>query len=139
MKSSWFAPWRRKVRSPAGSESSDLVCREAVELVTAYLDDALEPGPRAALERHLVDCPHCSEYFAQIRLVRQTAAHVEPEDLVPDARRDLMALYRQWRADPDSAAAEAPGTEAPDAEASDAEATDGDETPDTEAPDTNDS
>jgi anti-sigma factor RsiW len=77
-----------------------------VELVTAYLDDALEPGRRAALERHLANCPHCSEYFAQIRLVRQTAAQVQPEDLTPAARRDLTALYLQWRADPESASTE---------------------------------
>ena len=75
----------------------EIVCREAVELVTAYLDDALEPAQRAALERHLAACPHCSEYFAQIRTVQQTAAHVEPEDLSADARRDLTALYLQWR------------------------------------------
>ena len=106
MKRSWFAPWRGRNRGAAGSESLDLVCREVVELVTAYLDDALEPGPRAALERHLAGCPHCTEYFAQIRLVRQTAARVEPEDLAPDARRDLMALYAQWRADPESESAE---------------------------------
>ena len=114
MKRSWFAPWRGRNRGAAGSESLDLVCREVVELVTAYLDDALEPGPRAALERHLAGCPHCTEYFAQIRLVRQTAARVEPEDLAPDARRDLMALYRQWQSDPESAAPGSASAEAPD-------------------------
>jgi anti-sigma factor RsiW len=88
----WFAP-----RRPA-----ELVCREAVELVTAYLDEALDPEQRAALERHLAGCPHCHEYFAQIQAVRQTAARVEPEDLPADARRDLMALYVQWRDDPES-------------------------------------
>jgi len=107
VKLSWFAPWRGAKRGPAGSESLDLVCREAVELVTAYLDDALEPGQRAALERHLAGCEHCDEYFAQIRLVRLTAARVEPEDLAPAARVDLMALYQQWRADPESAPADA--------------------------------
>jgi anti-sigma factor RsiW len=71
-----------------------------VELVTAYLDGALEPAPRAALERHLAGCPHCGEYFAQIRLVRRTAARVEPEDLAPEARSDLMALYRRRQDDP---------------------------------------
>jgi anti-sigma factor RsiW len=73
-----------------------------VELVTAYLDEALEPEPRAALERHLAGCPHCHEYFAQIQAVRHTAARVEPEDLPADPRQDLMALYLQWRDDPES-------------------------------------
>ena len=115
MKLSRFAPWRGKGRGPAGAEPADLVCREVVELVTAYLDDALEPGQRAALERPLAHCPHCAEYFEQIRLVRRTAARVEPEDLAPDARRDLMALYQQWRSDPESAAS----TEASDPDSTD--------------------
>lgn len=99
MKRSWFTPWRAR-RNPADPASAEIVCREAVELVTAYLDDALEPAPRAALERHLAGCPHCEEYFAQIRLVRRTAARVGPEDLAPEARSDLMALYQRWQRDP---------------------------------------
>jgi hypothetical protein len=110
VKRSWFARTRRGGRVPAGSTAAEaeaeLVCREAVELVTAYQEDALEAGPRAALERHLEKCPHCRQYFAQIGLVRQTASRVEPEDLSADARRDLMALYRDWRADPQSGSEE---------------------------------
>lgn len=103
MKRAWFAPWRRDRPAPAGSgaeypEYPEPVCREAVELVTAYLDDILEPGPRAALERHLANCPHCSEYFAQIRSVREAAGLVEPEELAPQTRQGLMDLYLQWRA-----------------------------------------
>lgn len=94
MKRSWFTPWR--ARRP---ESAEIVCREAVELVTAYLDDALEPAAREALERHLAGCAHCDEYFAQIRLVQRTAAQVEPEDLAPEARADLSALFLSWRND----------------------------------------
>jgi anti-sigma factor RsiW len=91
----WW-PLRRRTRDP------ELACREMVELMTAYLDDALEPGQRAAFERHLASCPHCTEYLAQIRLVQEAAGRVEPEDVAPEARQDLMALYAQWRADPES-------------------------------------
>ena len=84
------------------SQDAEYVCREMVELMTAYLDGALEPAQHAAFERHLAGCPHCSEYLAQIKLVRETAGRVEPEDVAPEARRDLMALYEQWRADPES-------------------------------------
>jgi anti-sigma factor RsiW len=95
----WW-PLRRRTRD------AELVCREMVELMTAYLDDALEPGQRAAFERHLAACPHCTEYLAQIRLVQEAAGRVEPEDVAPEARQDLMALYAQWRADPESGPAE---------------------------------
>jgi anti-sigma factor RsiW len=90
---------RLKLSRFASRRRKELVCREAVELVTAYLDEALTPDQRAALERHLAGCPHCSEYFEQIRAVRKTAARVEPEDLSADARRDLMSLYQRWRDD----------------------------------------
>jgi anti-sigma factor RsiW len=79
-----------------------VVCRDAVELVTAYLEDSLGARQRAALEKHLEDCPHCTEYFAQIKRCIDAAGQVEAEDLAPAARQDLMALYDRWRADPES-------------------------------------
>jgi len=82
--------------------AADPSCQEAVELVTAYLEGALNARERAALERHLAGCPNCTEYFAQISLCIDVAGQVEPEDLAPAAREDLMALYDRWRADPDS-------------------------------------
>ena len=76
-----------------------LVCRQAVELMTDYLEDALSGRERARLEDHLAECPHCTEYLAQIRDVIAAAGHVEPEDLPPGTVDDLVALYRTWRAD----------------------------------------
>ncbi|MGH9281562.1 MAG: zf-HC2 domain-containing protein, partial [Acidimicrobiales bacterium] len=44
-----------------------IVCQQAVELVTDYLEGALSPRDRARLEAHLGECPHCHEYFDQMR------------------------------------------------------------------------
>lgn len=74
-----------------------LVCRQAVDLMTAYLDGALDAGDRDRLEAHLADCPHCSEYLAQIRITIDALGHVEPEELSDEALDDLVGLYRQWR------------------------------------------
>lgn len=79
--------WRRR----------EVVCREAVELVTDYLEGALAAGDRARLERHLAACPHCHEYFAQMRVTIAVMGRVEPESLPPEARDDLVALYRRWQ------------------------------------------
>ena len=76
-----------------------LACRQAVELMTDYLEDALSPRGRARLEAHLADCPHCTEYLAQIRDVIAAAGHSETEDLAPDTVDDLVALYRTWLTD----------------------------------------
>ena len=74
-----------------------LVCRQAVELMTDYLEGALSQRDRRRLEHHLVGCPHCSEYLAQIQATIAAAGHVEPEDLAPEALDELVVLYRTWR------------------------------------------
>jgi anti-sigma factor RsiW len=75
-----------------------LVCRQAVALVTDYLEDALSPRDRARLEDHLAACQHCSAYLAQIRTTIEAAGRVEPDDLPARALDDLVGLYRSWRA-----------------------------------------
>lgn len=75
-----------------------LVCRQAVALMTAYLDGALSSRDQARLEEHLADCPHCSEYLAQIRVTIDALGRVEPDDLSDEALDELVGLYRRWRA-----------------------------------------
>jgi anti-sigma factor RsiW len=74
-----------------------LVCRQAVSLMTEYLDGTLDRRDRDRLEAHLADCPHCREYLAQIRATIEAAGHVEPDDLSAEALDDLVTLYRSWR------------------------------------------
>ena len=75
-----------------------IVCRQAVELVTDYLEGALSKRDRAQLEAHLRDCPHCSEYLAQIRATIALAGRVEAESLQPEVQDELVDLYRRWKA-----------------------------------------
>lgn len=75
----------------------DLVCQQAVELVTDYLEGALRRSARRRFEKHLSGCPHCTEYLAQIRETIRLAGRVTPEDLTPQMRDDLTDLYRRWR------------------------------------------
>jgi anti-sigma factor RsiW len=74
-----------------------LACRQAVELMTDYLEGALPGRDRARLEAHLAECPHCSEYLTQIRDVIAAGGHLEPDDLPSETVDDLVALYRTWR------------------------------------------
>jgi anti-sigma factor RsiW len=75
----------------------ELVCRQAVELMTDYIAGALPADDLARLEAHLAGCPHCSEYLAQIRDVITAAGQIEPDDLPPEAVDDLVSLYESWR------------------------------------------
>lgn len=84
---SWFRRRREAV-----------VCRQAVELVTDYLEGALPERDRARLEAHLAGCPHCTEYVRQMRLTVGVIKRVDVEELDPAARDDLVNLYRRWKA-----------------------------------------
>jgi len=65
--------------------------------MAAYLDDALPSSDRSRLEGHLADCPHCSEYLAQLCVVIDVSGEVTPDDLDDEALDELVDLYRQWR------------------------------------------
>lgn len=84
----WF--WRRR---------RELACREAVALMTAYLDDALDQRDRARLEEHLAECPNCAEYLAQLRVTIDGLGHLDIDALPDDTVDDLVELYRRWRAE----------------------------------------
>ena len=87
--------------------SRDIVCQQAVELVSDYLEGALSRAERRRFERHLAGCPHCSEYLAQIRKTIELTGAITPDDLTPQAQDDFIALYRQWRAGQDDEAQQA--------------------------------
>jgi anti-sigma factor RsiW len=74
-----------------------IVCRQAVELVTDYLEDALSARDRARFEAHLAECPHCREYLKQMRATIAAVGRVEAEPPPPEVCDDLVALYRRYR------------------------------------------
>ena len=75
-----------------------LVCREAVALMSDYVDGVLDQRDRKRLDAHLADCELCTEYLAQLRATIDALGHAEPEDLTDDALEEFVELYRQWRA-----------------------------------------
>lgn len=75
----------------------DLVCQQAVELVTDYLEGTLSRRDRRRFEAHIRGCPNCTAYLEQIRLTIRVTGAVHVEDLSPEARAELSELYRRWR------------------------------------------
>jgi anti-sigma factor RsiW len=75
-----------------------LVCRQAVALMSDYIDGALPERDRARLEDHLAECPHCDEYLAQLRSTIEALGRAEPDQLSDEALDELVELYRHWRA-----------------------------------------
>jgi anti-sigma factor RsiW len=77
--------------------SRDLVCQEAIELVTDYLEGGLSRRQRRRFESHLRTCPNCSGYLRQIRIIIATTGRVEPEQLEPEVRDSLVELFRRFQ------------------------------------------
>jgi anti-sigma factor RsiW len=75
----------------------DIVCQQAVELVTDYLEGALSRRDRRRFETHLRACTNCSAYVEQIKRTIELSSSVAAEELSPEARQDLVQLYRRWR------------------------------------------
>ena len=74
----------------------DLVCQQAIELLTEYLEGTLPRRQRRRLRAHLDACPNCSAYLEQIRVTIRLSGSIEPEDLSPRALDELTELYRRW-------------------------------------------
>jgi anti-sigma factor RsiW len=83
-----------------GLRNRDLACRQAIELMTDYLEGSLSRRQRRRLEAHLRACPNCSNYLEQIRLTIRLSSALDPEDLSPEAVDDLTQLYRRWLDEP---------------------------------------
>ena len=77
----------------------DLVCQQAVELVTDYLEGTLTGRARRRFEAHLAGCPHCTEYLAKMRETICLTGRLEPEDLTTQMREEFTDLYRRWRSE----------------------------------------
>ncbi|MBI5104378.1 MAG: zf-HC2 domain-containing protein [Solirubrobacterales bacterium] len=85
-------PWRRRAQPPG-----DLACQELVELVTDYLEGALPERDRARFEEHVSMCEGCAAYVEQLRQTLSVLGRLEPEDLSPEAERELLDAFRQWK------------------------------------------
>lgn len=75
-------------------------CADFVELVTAYLEDALDERTRARFERHLRRCDGCERYLEQLRLIGSAVSELPPEPPLAEAREQLLAAFRDWDRSP---------------------------------------
>ena len=70
-------------------------CDEFVELVTAYLEDALDDADRRRVEEHLDLCDGCSTYLGQVRATIATLPGLPPEAGSAPGRDRLLEAFRR--------------------------------------------
>jgi anti-sigma factor RsiW len=73
-----------------------LSCQELVELVTDYLEGALDVRDTRAFEAHLAGCDGCTEYVEQLRATIRLTGTLTPDDLTPAAETALLQAFRDW-------------------------------------------
>lgn len=74
--------------------SDDLTCAEFVELVTAYVDNALGDHTRRRVEEHLASCIGCGHYLQQIRRTVSELGRLPADQLSDQARNQMLAAFR---------------------------------------------
>jgi anti-sigma factor RsiW len=74
-----------------------ITCRAAVELMTDYLDGALDADDEARFEQHLHFCPPCAQLLEQLRATSDVVARLEPDEIEPETRDRLIEMYRAYR------------------------------------------
>ncbi len=72
-------------------------CKELVELVTDYLDEALPASERDRFEAHMSNCVGCTDYLEQIRLTLRVSRKIEEESLDTEVREGLLEAFRDWK------------------------------------------
>lgn len=74
-----------------------LSCRELVELITDYLEDALPHPMRERFEQHLRGCEGCFAYLDQMRVLLSVLGHLREEWIAEPARGRLLDALAEWK------------------------------------------
>jgi len=88
-------PWTRRPR-PAGAPE-DITCKEIVEIGNDYVECALSPAEREAVELHLNLCDGCTDYFEQLRLAIALTGDLPADALSPELEEELCVAFRSFK------------------------------------------
>lgn len=78
-------------------DSNELSCKEVVELVTDYIEQALLPEMRTKVDEHLTNCPSCALYYMQVQQTIAALRTLTNEAVFPETREELLQQFRQLR------------------------------------------
>ncbi|ONH22189.1 anti-sigma factor family protein [Pseudofrankia asymbiotica] len=80
------------------TDGLDIDCDELVEIVTDYLDGALDAGTHRRVSEHLAQCDGCATYVEQMLETARIAGTLRAQELRPDMRERLLGAFRGWKA-----------------------------------------
>jgi anti-sigma factor (TIGR02949 family) len=74
-----------------------VTCRQVVDLVNDYLEQALPAEDTTLFEQHVNFCEGCAFYVDQMRRTVAVVGRVREDDVPPEARDRLLTAFREWR------------------------------------------
>jgi len=78
--------------------TTDLACKELVEIITDYLEGTLPARDRARFDAHLMTCAPCREYVAEMDTTLRLTGRLTVESISPGARDELLRAFRRMKA-----------------------------------------
>ena len=75
----------------------DIVCVSGVELLMEYMEGALAPDVRAAIEAHVAACPRCEAFIASYREMPRIVRDATRLEMPADLEASLLAALRTAR------------------------------------------
>lgn len=73
-----------------------MTCQELVEVITAYLEDALPAEDRARFDEHVAGCQGCRNYLDQMRETIRLTGRLPEEALSAEGRERLLEAFRGY-------------------------------------------
>jgi len=77
--------------------TTELACKELVEIITDYLEQTLPERDRIRFEAHILTCPPCREYVAEMKNTLRLTGRLTVESISPGARDDLLRAFRRMK------------------------------------------
>lgn len=73
--------------------SLEITCAHLSDLVTTYMESALDPKQQLSFETHLVYCTDCMVFLGQIRDTVELLRGLPPELVAETERAAVLAAY----------------------------------------------
>jgi len=73
-----------------------LTCSELVELVTDYLEGALDEETAERFERHVALCRGCESYLDQMKATSSLLGEIPEETLTEETQSTLIDTFRHF-------------------------------------------
>ena len=75
---------------------ADLTCQELVELVSDYLEGALDEVTAQRFDQHLALCAGCQTYLEQLKESVSLMGEIGVESLSEEMQATLMRMFRDF-------------------------------------------